>query len=56
MYEKPVAKDGEIVIQKTIDCCWTLDHRVIDGVIGAKMSQYFAKQMANPEDLLKPKH
>lgn len=46
-YEKPVAKDGEIVIQKSIDCCWTLDHRLIDGVQGAKMTKRFNELMQN---------
>lgn len=48
VYEKPVAKNGKVVIQKTIDCGWTLDHRIIDGVVGAKMAMYFKELMENP--------
>jgi pyruvate/2-oxoglutarate dehydrogenase complex dihydrolipoamide acyltransferase (E2) component len=51
VYEKPVVKKGQIVIQKTVDCCWTLDHRIIDGVVGAKMAQNFKDLMENPQDL-----
>ena len=49
VYEKPVVNNGEIIIQKTIDCGWTLDHRIIDGVVGAKMAMYFKELMENPE-------
>lgn len=49
VYEKPVVKEGQIVIQKTVDCCFTLDHRVIDGVVGSKMARSFEDAFKNPE-------
>lgn len=52
VYEKPVVKNGEIIIQKTIDCCFTLDHRVIDGVVGAKMARSFEDAFNNPKAYL----
>lgn len=52
VYEKPVVKNGEIVIQKTIDCCFTLDHRVIDGVVGSKMAKHFEELFTHPEKLI----
>ncbi len=45
VYDKAVVKNGEIVAQKSIDLCWTLDHRLIDGVIGAKMSQAIQRRL-----------
>jgi pyruvate/2-oxoglutarate dehydrogenase complex dihydrolipoamide acyltransferase (E2) component len=53
VYDRPVVKDGEIVVQKTIDCCFTLDHRVIDGVLGAKMAKHFEFLFTNPHLLEK---
>jgi len=49
VYDKVVAKNGEIVIQKSMDCGWTLDHRLIDGVVGAKIAERFEDLLANPE-------
>lgn len=51
VYEKAVVKEGQVVVQKTIDCCWTLDHRIIDGVIGAKMAKYFEHLMQHPQSI-----
>lgn len=51
VYERPVVKNGDIVIQKTVDLGWTLDHRIIDGVVGAKMAGMFQDLMENPDKL-----
>jgi pyruvate/2-oxoglutarate dehydrogenase complex dihydrolipoamide acyltransferase (E2) component len=51
VYERPMAIDGQVVVKKVIDCCWTLDHRVIDGVVGAKMAKTFENYLLNPESL-----
>lgn len=48
VYDRPVAKDGQVVIQPTIDCCFTTDHRIIDGVVGSKMEKEFIKLFTNP--------
>jgi pyruvate/2-oxoglutarate dehydrogenase complex dihydrolipoamide acyltransferase (E2) component len=34
--------------QSTINACFTFDHRIIDGVHGAKLSQIFKKYFENP--------
>lgn len=49
VYDKVVAVNGKPVVQKSVDCCWTLDHRVIDGVVGAKMAKGFQNLIENPE-------
>lgn len=51
VYQKPVVKNGEIVIQDSIDCCWTCDHRLIDGVIGARMMKSFEEHFTSPQEL-----
>ena len=51
VYDRPVAKDGEVVIQKTIDCCFTTDHRIIDGLVGSKMEKEFLHIITHPESL-----
>ncbi|MDP7319349.1 MAG: 2-oxo acid dehydrogenase subunit E2 [Bacteriovoracaceae bacterium] len=45
VYKKPVVIDDKIQIEPCVDFCWTLDHRLIDGVKGAKMMQDFEKYM-----------
>ena len=52
VYERPVAVNGEVKIQKTIDCCFTVDHRIIDGMIGSKMEKEFNRLFAHPEELM----
>lgn len=49
VYDKVVALDGKPCVQKTVDCGWTLDHRMIDGVVGANMSKEFQRLMENPD-------
>lgn len=51
VYERAAAVDGKVKAQKSVDCCWTLDHRIIDGVVGARMAKVFQELMENPERL-----
>lgn len=51
VYQKAVVKNGEIVIQDSIDCCWTCDHRLIDGVVGARMMKDFESLISCPDKL-----
>lgn len=52
-HEKVIAENGEAVVRTCVDCGWTLDHRVVDGVIGAKMAKQFQFLIENPEELIK---
>ena len=47
IYKKPVVKDDQIVIRNCIDIGWSLDHRIIDGVRGAKMIQALEEEVIN---------
>lgn len=55
VYDNVVAHEGKPIVRKCVDCCWTLDHRIIDGVIGAKMAKGFQRLMENPH-LLEADH
>ena len=46
--ERPVVKDGQIVIGKRIKLCVTFDHRLIDGVHAGKMAETIKGLFENP--------
>ncbi len=52
MVEKPVVKDGKIVLGKTITCTLAADHRVVDGADGAKFMKTVQKLLENPSLIL----
>jgi len=47
--DQPIVENGEIKIKKFLKVCITFDHRVIDGVHGARMFQTLLKIMDHPE-------
>lgn len=49
VYERVGVIDGEIKKESVMDCCWTLDHRVLDGVVGSKMAHRFELYFKNLE-------
>lgn len=54
IYDKAIVnEEGKVVAQKAIDFGWTLDHRLIDGALAAKMGLYFEELLLNPERLEK---
>lgn len=50
--EKPVVRNGEIVIGKTLPLSLSYDHRVIDGVIAQNALNHIKKLLQDPELLL----
>jgi len=52
--QKPVVREGKIEIAPMVKLCATFDHRVIDGVHGAKMSRTLKEIFANPEKEMGP--
>ncbi len=46
--EKPVVKDGAIVIGQTMKVTLSCDHRVVDGAVGSAFLQTFKKYLENP--------
>ena len=52
IFEKPVVKNGEIVIGNTMKVTLSCDHRVVDGATGAQFLQTFKEIMEEPIKLL----
>lgn len=50
--KEPVVRGEEIVIRDLMNLSWTFDHRVIDGELAAKVSNYFIHLLENPMELL----
>ena len=48
MTAKPVAKDGHVVVRRTMRVTMSCDHRVVDGAIGAQFLQTFKQILENP--------
>lgn len=52
IHEKPVVKDGKIVVGKTMTLILSCDHRVLDGVDAAKYLKIVQKYLEHPALLL----
>ncbi len=50
--EKPVVENGEIKIRTIMSCTLSVDHRAVDGVVGAEYLQVFKKYIENPVTML----
>jgi len=50
--EKPIVKNGQIVIGKTMHISLSLDHRVVDGAVGGYFSNAIIERLQNPARLL----
>ena len=50
--EKPVVVNGEITVRPMMTLTLTIDHRVVDGLAGAKFMQDLKKALENPITLL----
>ncbi|MDP3533172.1 MAG: pyruvate dehydrogenase complex dihydrolipoamide acetyltransferase [Alphaproteobacteria bacterium] len=50
--EMPVVKNGAIVIRSMMSCTLSVDHRVIDGSMGAQFLSVFENLVENPLSLL----
>ena len=46
--QKPIVKDGAIVIGSTMKATLSCDHRVVDGAVGAQFLQAFQNYIENP--------
>jgi len=50
--EKPLAKDGELYVGKTMHISFSFDHRVVDGAVGGYFSNAIIERLQNPARLL----
>ncbi len=51
--DKPVAREGQIVIREMITLSLTADHQVIDGAVAARFLQRLQETLENPQALFK---
>jgi pyruvate dehydrogenase E2 component (dihydrolipoamide acetyltransferase) len=49
--DKPVVRNGEIVIRKIMPVAGTFDHRIVDGSQGGRLASAIVKYFADPEGL-----
>lgn len=50
--QKPVVKNGEIVVGNTMKLCLACDHRTVDGATGAQFMQTLRAYLENPVTML----
>lgn len=50
--DRPVVRDGQVVVGKTMMLTVACDHRIIDGVIGARFVNEIKRFLENPASLL----
>jgi pyruvate dehydrogenase E2 component (dihydrolipoamide acetyltransferase) len=50
--DRPVARDGHLAISKTMMTTVSCDHRIIDGIVGARFLQELKRFLENPASLL----
>ena len=50
--ERPVVRDGQIVIRPMATLSVSLDHRIVDGALGAKFTQTLIGFLEQPESML----
>ncbi len=50
--EKPVVVNGKIEIRTVMGCTLSVDHRAVDGAVGAEYLQIFKKYIENPVTML----
>jgi pyruvate dehydrogenase E2 component (dihydrolipoamide acetyltransferase) len=50
--QRPVVKNGALAIATLMSCTLSVDHRVVDGAIGAEFLSAFKKLIENPLSML----
>jgi pyruvate dehydrogenase E2 component (dihydrolipoamide acetyltransferase) len=50
--DRPVVRDGQLAIGKTMMATVSCDHRIIDGIVGARFLQELKRFLENPASLL----
>ena len=50
--QRPVVVNGQIEIKTVMNCTLSVDHRSVDGAVGAEYLQYFKQFIENPVSML----
>ena len=46
--QRPVVKDGQLAVATVMNCTLSVDHRVVDGAVGAEFMAEFKKRIEDP--------
>lgn len=52
VYETPIVQNGEVTVGKEVTLCLSADHRIIDGIVGAKYLAVLKNLIERPYDFL----
>ena len=52
MHDRPVVRDGEVVVRKMLYLSSSFDHRIIDGMVAARFKTALKGILEQPESLL----
>jgi pyruvate dehydrogenase E2 component (dihydrolipoamide acetyltransferase) len=52
IFDRPVARNGEIVIRPIVEITLAIDHRIVDGALGAQFLQDFKDSLEDPNLLV----
>lgn len=50
--QRPVVRDGELAVATVMSCTLSVDHRTVDGAVGAEFLQAIKKHLENPMTML----
>ena len=50
--QRPVVKDGALAVATVMSCTLSVDHRVVDGAVGAEFLAAFKKLIEDPLSML----
>jgi pyruvate dehydrogenase E2 component (dihydrolipoamide acetyltransferase) len=50
--KRPVVRDGEIAVATVMSCTLSVDHRAVDGAMGAEFLQCVRRYVEQPELML----
>jgi pyruvate dehydrogenase E2 component (dihydrolipoamide acetyltransferase) len=46
--QRAVVRDGQLAVATVMSCTLSVDHRVVDGAVGAEYMQHFKRIIENP--------
>ena len=49
---RPIVRDGEIVVATVMSCTLSVDHRAVDGALGAEFLQHVKRYIEQPDLML----
>lgn len=50
--QRPIARDGQVVVATMMSCTLSVDHRAVDGALGAEFLQAVKRNIEQPEQML----